>query len=407
MLKLFASLYLFVVISMVGLTALWEHILLPKHKEMQEPSLKALALTLSHISTEEIYAIAKQSGIQVSLFPERQIVFPEQVKSQFENDGYLILYNDNQQPEIYIPNDEGGLYQIAYANKPKEGPLWLYSAIFFVTLGLALAFWTWPLWRDIQTLESNVKTLNSDGTLPKLELSPRSSLHIIANALAQLSDKVHSLLQSQKELSGAVAHEFRTPLSRLKFALAMVDDNSEIDANGMQNDLNELENLVQEMLDYATLDSDGPSLSMAEISLHGLCEKLITKLEKSRQSPPIFMLFGGDITLMGDGYFIERAIQNVMVNAMKYATTQVQIHLQQDEQNVYVIVDDDGPGISPDDYEKIFDPFYRPDGSRSRDKGGAGLGLAIVARIQTWHGGQYWAESSPLNGARFVLSYPK
>lgn len=406
MFKLFASLYLFVVISMVGLTALLENVLLPQHKELQEPTLTALAIALSQSSPEKIPTIAQISGAEVTQHKSSHLALPAPIQHQFEENGYLILYDSGSGPEIFINGGQEQLFKIVYPNEP-DTPVWLFSSLFFIMLGLALAFWTWPLWRDIQALESNVKAVNADGTLPKLTLRPSSNLNTIANALGQLSDKVKSLLQSQRELSGAVAHEFRTPLSRLKFALAMVDDKSGVDSQGMQSDVNELENLVQEMLDYATLESDAPPLSMAEISLFELCKKLIHKLQSSMLQPPNFTLNASDSTITADGYFIERAIQNVLVNAMKYANSRVEVSIEQKQNEILVIVDDDGVGIAPENHQKVFEPFYRPDGARSRDKGGAGLGLAIVSRIQKWHNGYCWVESCPLGGARFVLSYPK
>lgn len=406
MLKLFASLYLFVVISLVGLTAFLENVLLPQQKAIQEPTLTALAIALSQSSPEKIPEIAQKSGAHITEHHTSHLALPENIKTQFDQNGYLILYDASSGPEIFISGEKDQLFQIVYSLE-SETPLWLFSALFFLMLGLALAFWTWPLWRDIQALESNVKAVNADGTLPKLSLSPSSNLSTIANALAHLSDKVHSLLQSQRELSGAVAHEFRTPLSRLKFALAMIDDKSDIDSKGMQSDVNELENLVQEMLDYATLESDAPSLSMAEISLFELCKKLIHKLESGVLQAPKFSLNACNATITGDGYFVERAIQNVLVNAMKYANSKVHVSIVQEQDQVKVIIDDDGEGIAPKNRKKVFEPFYRPDGARSRDKGGAGLGLAIVARIQKWHSGNYWVESCPLGGARFVISYPR
>jgi signal transduction histidine kinase len=72
-----------------------------------------------------------------------------------------------------------------------------------------------------------------------------------------------------------------------------------------------------------------------------------------------------------------------------------------------ILVDDDGPGIPPEEREKIFQPFYRVDSSRSSDQGGTGLGLAIVARVMTWHDGSVEVKDSPRGGARFTLSFPK
>ena len=159
------------------------------------------------------------------------------------------------------------------------------------------------------------------------------------------------------------------------------------------------------MLDYATLESVSPDLSVAEISLYTLCEELSSKLT-TLKSPKISVL-GNHAHILGDGHFIERAIQNVLINAIKYANNKISVTIEEREKDVQVIIDDDGKGIEQKNRRRIFEPFFRPDGSRSRDKGGVGLGLSIVTRVQSWHQGKCCVDDSPLGGARFVLSYPK
>lgn len=406
MFKLFASLYLFVVVALIGLTSVLENVLLPQQQQMQEPSMRALGILLSQQPEHHTTKLALQSGATVQTLPFNGIAFPEEQLKQLQQDGFIILYDAAGNPELYLahaPFDH--LIQVSFGSV-NEISWRLYSIIFFILMGLALAFWTWPLWRDIRTLETSVTHLNQDGTLPSIQLRPSSNVRNIASALKQLSKQVQGLLQSQRELSGAVAHEFRTPIARLKFALAMADEHTNIDAAGMQNDVQELENLVQEMLDYATLESVSPELSVAEIPVLALCRQLAQKLQHTKPNAAQIQVSGDDIHIMGDGHFIERAVQNIVVNAQKYARAQIQIGVVANENSVMITVDDDGPGIAPELRQKIFEPFFRPDGSRTRSKGGAGLGLAIVKRVQSWHQGSAEVQASQLGGARFVLSYP-
>nr|WP_252735923.1 ATP-binding protein [Aestuariibacter sp. A3R04] len=109
---------------------------------------------------------------------------------------------------------------------------------------------------------------------------------------------------------------------------------------------------------------------------------------------------------MGDGYFIERAIENIVLNAVRHAHSKVLLSAEQSKGFVVIHVEDDGPGVAPQDAEKIFTPFFRPDSARSRERGGAGLGLAIVKRIQSWHHGYCSVTKSKLGGANFSISYP-
>jgi two-component system OmpR family sensor kinase len=113
-----------------------------------------------------------------------------------------------------------------------------------------------------------------------------------------------------------------------------------------------------------------------------------------------------NVILQADGHFAERAISNLISNALKYADSQIIISSEQTADEITISVEDDGPGVANEMREKIFDAFYRPDKSRARHQGGAGLGLAIVKRIQDWHHGHCEVESSKLGGAKFILSYP-
>ena len=100
------------------------------------------------------------------------------------------------------------------------------------------------------------------------------------------------------------------------------------------------------------------------------------------------------------------AVRNLIRNGVRYADTRVEILFEPGSDRMHIHVDDDGPGIPKDTRDKIFEPFFRMDGSRSRDSGGYGLGLAIAKRITRWHGGTITVGQSPFQGARFTMMLP-
>ena len=107
-----------------------------------------------------------------------------------------------------------------------------------------------------------------------------------------------------------------------------------------------------------------------------------------------------------DSHFMARVFQNLIGNALKYATTQVKVTLLAEQQWILFIVEDDGAGIAQIDRESIFKPFTRLDKSRDKKTGGFGLGLAIVCKIVSWHQGECKVEDSELGGAKFIISLP-
>jgi two-component system OmpR family sensor kinase len=205
-------------------------------------------------------------------------------------------------------------------------------------------------------------------------------------------------------LTGAVAHEFRTPLARLKFALESLPQGSK--KNSMSEDLAELDALIREMLEFSESVHHQPELSIAEIAVAELVAKLIDRLPSSLRQGIDIHNRCENVILQADGHFVERAVLNLITNSLKYAESKIDIRTVQQQGALLIVVEDDGSGVPESLRDKVFDPFYRPDKSRTRHQGGAGLGLATVKRIQQWHQGDCWVEKSTMGGAKFILSYP-
>jgi len=403
--RLFISFYLFIALSLIALAALLNTVFFSDDGDVAREYAPVVALIarLQQLEGDALHNRLQNAGWSVARLPRAALALPAPQQQQLAQQHYLLLHDENDITHLYWAQADGQLLRIRLDHKGKhdDSIVWLYSGVFFVTLGALIAIWLWPLWRDLNTLKRATESLRDDGSMNAVALRPSSVIASIALAFNRLRQQVKDLLQTQRELTGAVAHELRTPLSRMKFALASsVNDKAWQD---LQQDVAELEGLVQEMLDYASMQSTMPELNFGAIPVAELLAQL-----RSKVLIPAHIQFDCDspaLTINGDSHFIERALQNIVLNALRHAHSRVRLHVEHDSEQLRIICDDDGSGVAPAERERIFTAFYRPDSSRDRRRGGAGLGLAIVKRIQQWHDGDCWVGDAPQGGARFVLSY--
>jgi two-component system OmpR family sensor kinase len=406
MARLFISLYLFIVLSLVGLSA----------------GLERIFFTQSETSNTQllgpVFEAAKQQNVDMPSFIQRlggtyktltlsDIAWSDNDLKKLHHGQVIVLSDSSISEKIYVLENKTQLLEISLPiNRPNSEKFFLYSIIFFLLLGGVIAFWIWPLWRDLSTLEKTVSNVKPDGSIVQNNVSQSSLIYPIAKSLNNMGRQITQLMQNQRELSGAVTHEFRTPLARLKFALAMNPPAQSDPWLDMQQDVNELEHLVQEMLDYASTDARIPEMNLAEIPIKQLCQQLINRLKKSHLPDLNVRVYGDDPHVLADEHFIERAIENLVLNGQRYANELLEIHVIKLKNVIHICIEDDGVGVSQAMREKIFSPFFRPDESRDRQKGGAGLGLAIVKRIVDWHQGECYVTDGELGGAKFVIILP-
>lgn len=403
MLKLFARFYFFIVIALISLSALLDNVLFNDNQE--EEFLKLLAISLTQVqSQQQLQQLQQESHYQITLLPAQSISFPI-AENSFEQSKYLLTYNEEGDAFIYTRFDNAQILQTILPAPERSGSgFFWYSLLFFTLLALLTALWLWPVWRDIKTLQGSANSLKQDGSIAAVSVPKGSSLRVIADALQQLSGKVQRLLNNQRELTGAVAHEFRTPMARLKFSMESIEPSQ--NKQSMLEDVTELENLIQEMLEFSQSEHHTPELAIAEIPVHDLTQQVIASITAHRQDSIKIHNNCENQLLIADGHFVERALLNLVNNGLKYAQHQIIVTTHKTKQQIQIIVDDDGPGIPDTLKEKVFDAFYRPDKSRARHKGGAGLGLATVKKIMSWHGGHCWVEDSGYGGAKFILEFP-
>jgi two-component system OmpR family sensor kinase len=406
MARLFISLYLFIAVSLVGLSAGLERIFFTQSETSNTQLLGPVfeAVNQQHL---DMPSFIQSLGGTHKMRSLGDIAWSDNNLKKLHNGQAIVLSDTRLTEQIYILDNNMQLLEISMPiNRPDTGRFLLYSVLFFLLLGGVIAFWIWPLWRDLSNLEKTVSNVKPDGSIAQNHINKTSLIYPIAKSLNNMGRQITQLMQNQRELSGAVTHEFRTPLARLKFALAMnppAQSNPWLD---MQKDVNELEHLVQEMLDYASTDARIPEMNLAEIPIKQLCQQLILRLKESHLSTLNVRVYGDDPHVLADEHFIERAIENLVLNGARYANKVLEIHVIKQKNVIHICIEDDGIGVSNAMRKKIFSPFFRPDESRDRQQGGAGLGLAIVKRIVDWHQGDCYVTDGDLGGAKFIICLP-
>jgi two-component system sensor kinase ParS len=226
-----------------------------------------------------------------------------------------------------------------------------------------------------------------------------------------MSAKVSQLIQSQKEMTAALSHEMRTPLARVRFAAAVlegeVDEHLRGQLRAVNADVQQIDDLISDMLDYARLDHPGLRMNCQVIPLAPWLRQVIALCPPHEKAVSTVQQDGIETVWM-EPRLMELALSNLLANALRYARQRVAITVMR-EQDVYrLVVEDDGEGIPEVDRTAIFRAFTRLDDSRNRDTGGFGLGLPIVARIAgpTSRPRVVAEASASLGGAKLALEWP-
>jgi len=396
--RLFLHFYLFISLVLIGVGWTVERIW-QETQSQTPPWVLLLAENLAgQLSTQTLPQAKLSSALEATLLPAGSILWSETELAALEAGQVVPLFTKDQ--VFFYAMQQSGLWQLGPADLAETAvPSYWFSLLFLGLLAVAVWLWLWPVARDIQKLKQQLSDPTGTAALPV-----RSFIAPIAISFEQMRQQIQRLLGLQREMTQAVSHELRTPLARLSFALelsALPTDEKQL----MLNDVKELEQLVDEMLDYARLESTQPTLKMQRVDLSELLQNLVEKL-----SP----LPGASIELQAatsciyvcDGHYLERAVQNLLVNAKRFAREKVVLILQSTPDAIEIRVEDDGPGIAPEQRAEILKPFVRLDPSRQKGFGGFGLGLAIVCRVLEWHKAGIEVGESASGGASFRIKLP-
>ncbi|MEL6339024.1 MAG: ATP-binding protein [Myxococcota bacterium] len=260
-----------------------------------------------------------------------------------------------------------------------------------------------PISRRLRRLQSAVVELR-DGDF-ELDFGQGAADEVadLERVVSEAARKLGARFQERSELIQAVAHEMNTPLSRLQFLIERIDDGELRDRVGAE--LSELGKLSDELASW--VEADAAPVRRADVALASVLEDLVElEMDRTEGRVPI-RLTTIRVTVLADRRQIERAIENVLRNAVAFAKTQVHARAESVSGWAVITIEDDGPGIPDADRERVFQPFVSLRDARDTDKsGGMGLGLAVASRVLSRHGGGISIDRGDLGGARVSLRLP-
>ncbi|TVR78842.1 MAG: HAMP domain-containing protein [Rhodospirillales bacterium] len=284
-------------------------------------------------------------------------------------------------------------------------PFW--STQFFLiiaaTLLIALSASVWAVrWasRPLTTLAGAAERLGLDIGAPALSEEGPREVRLASRAFNEMQQRLQGFVRDRTQMLAAISHDLRTPITRMRLRAELVDDAEQ--RGKMLADLAEMEAMIAATLSFAR---DDPARESPEpLDLAALIQSLVADAadagaEAHYQGPDLIGFTGRPTAL-------KRAFGNLIDNAIAYGGS-ARVAAAVADQTITVTVADSGPGIPPDERDRVFEPFYRIEGSRSRETGGVGLGLAVVRSAVRAHGGEVELGDGPGGGLIVTVTLPR
>ncbi len=286
------------------------------------------------------------------------------------------------------------------------------SAVLALLGGVATYFISGHALRPIRELSDKIEKVQAQNLADsRIEENQVKELNQLSVSYNRMLERLSDAFEIQRQFTANAAHELRTPLALMQVQLDLYHSNSHPDNDAdtvqmikmvtEQND--RLNKMVKTLLDMSELQTVGRD---DEIILDALVDEVLEDLEPLAEGKNI-RLIGKckDITMVGSDILIYRLVYNLVENAIKYNHSggQVTVTADRKEKHVYLSVEDTGTGIPEELKERVFEPFFRVDKSRSRELGGVGLGLALVREIARVHDGSITVKSNPSGGTIFEV----
>ncbi len=283
----------------------------------------------------------------------------------------------------------------AYASNSHIFLIWMIGTS-LVLLGVAVAF----LRNQIRPILRLATAAEDFGKGRELEFRPQGAREVrqATYAFFEMKRRIERAMEQRTAMLNGVSHDLRTILTRFKLSLALLEEGPETEA--LIKDVEEMQRMLEAYLAFARGDA-GEQATPTDIG--ALLEDLKADAERHGHTTAIRISGEPTVTVRADA--LKRCLFNLVSNAQRHGD-RIAIEAACDKRFLTFNVDDDGPGIRPDQREDVFRPFFRLDEARNQDEGGTGLGLAIARDIARSHGGDIMLSESPMGGLRATVRLP-
>jgi len=274
--------------------------------------------------------------------------------------------------------------------------LWMFF-VSFILLILAYFFMKGQI-RPLKRLAIIAETFGRGLDAPELKSSGSLEIRQTTNAFNQMRTRIKRFLKQRTDMLAGVSHDLRTPLTRMKLQLSLMKDDDA--KRELEHDIKEMTAMLNSYVSFVR--GEAPE-TIENINLNDLIKNICHS--NSSDLHTIRDIHTNNIETSGRPIQIKRAIQNIIDNAKRYSS-EINIEIVSDDEECFISIEDNGPGIPEKNYEDVFKPFFTLDPSRNKLKGESGLGMTITRDIIRSHGGEIKLLKSKIGGLKTLISLP-
>ncbi len=308
--------------------------------------------------------------------------------SKFKNTVNLKIQSDKGYFEFFIPRER------LTSTSVRIFALWITLPAILI-VAIAIIFLKNQT-RPIKKLAEASKRFGRGEDIEEFVASGASEIRQAGYEFERMRKRILRHLNQRSEMLSGISHDLRTPLTRMKLQLALIKDKNLI--SRFSNDIDEMEKMLNEYLQFS---SESNQEQNEEFELNDLINSTILKFNNKL----IKFNRGEDFVFNGRKLSIQRCLNNLIENSTKFAN-KIEITFQKLKSNIFIFIEDDGPGIPIQERENVFKPFYKIDKSRSQKSSSVGLGLSISTDIIRSHGGKIELSDSKFGGLKVLISLP-
>jgi signal transduction histidine kinase len=395
--------------------------------------------TLDHVAIMEsesdfIAVITDQEGSVITssntIAPEINTVIDHTDEEHIPDEG--IILESDWADEKYVATDSpiimdgthiGHVFMFADSNDIKEiisnlGRQFLFIGLVTVILTIiTVMVLSRVITQPLVRMKEATEALNGGTHEVAFSTDRKDELGELATAITRLSQDLKRVKNERNEFLASISHELRTPLTYLKGYADIIGRGNVPEGDRaryiriIQEETAHLSGLVQGLFELAKIDQNEFTVEKEKIMFDNLIQKVVERIYPAVEEGEIEFSYNcpDDVVIAVDPERIQQVLLNILDNAIKYTPRGNPVHLEvfQDDSEVLIVISDSGEGIAEEDLKYIFERLYRAEKSRSRSKGGSGLGLTIAKEIVALHNGSMEVESNIGEGTRFKITLTK
>jgi signal transduction histidine kinase len=303
--------------------------------------------------------------------------------------------------KVKFPDGYAVVFRVTRYSRGAPLPRGLFMNLAFLVIVMSIALWVVArsITRPLSDLARAADSVGRDLRQPKLAERGAREIRNAARAFNTMQDRMQRYLDSRSRVLAAMSHDLKTPLTRLRLQVEMLDDSAAQVKLGRQ--LDEMESMVHGALALFRGLDDNEAFTPIDVN-----EMLATlQSEFAEMSAQVSIQGQATRSILAKPQALRRCLTNLIANAIKFGSQATVI--VEDGASLVIRIRDEGPGIPDEELERVFEPFYRLESSRNRDTGGSGLGLSIARDVIQAHGGSLILRNLPVRGLEAMVSLPR